>query len=100
MKIKILKDEYLFNEQGTHVCDSNGVAIKALNDIECDVNEKLEIVLELIRQDRENRGLDMNGDPFPVLEPELVSEAPAEAPTQQDDSLVVETIVTGEENGI
>jgi hypothetical protein len=82
MKIKILKDEYLFNEKGTHICDSNGVAIKASEDIECDVNERSEIVLELLRLDRENRGLDIEGRPIlpEQIEPPVIEESPMSDP--------------------
>jgi len=39
-------------------------------------------------------------EPKVALEPELVNETPTEVPIQQEDSLVVKPIVTGEENGI
>ena len=66
MKIKILKDEYLFSEQGTHVCDAQGFAIKASEDVECEVSdEHAERIKELLKAERLNRGLDEEGNPIP-----------------------------------
>lgn len=81
MKIKILKDEYLFSEQGTHVCDKHGFAIKASEDVECEVNEEhAERVKALLKASRLNAGLDEEGNPIPASEPVVIEQpvAPVE----------------------
>lgn len=70
MLIKILKGEELFSEQGTHICNEQGIAIVASEDIDCEVNERIDIVRELLKASRLNRGLDENGDPIPVEIPQ------------------------------
>jgi hypothetical protein len=70
MLIKILKGEELFSEQGTHICDERGFAIIASEDTECEVNERIEIINNLLKASRLNRGLDENGDPIPTEEPQ------------------------------
>lgn len=92
MKIKILKDEYLFNEQGLHIIDENGFAIKATEDTECEVSERADFILELLKVERNNRGLDENGDPIPPPQPEVPEEVQPEVPSSDDES--------GVENGI
>ena len=64
MKVKILVGEYLFNEQGLHVCDNLGFATKAEVDIEVEISEdKADHVKYLLSIDRLNRGLDATGNP-------------------------------------
>lgn len=66
MKIKILKDEYLFSEQGAHVLDARGIAIRASDDIEVEVlDEHVERVKDILTQGRLIRGLDADGIPIP-----------------------------------
>lgn len=63
MNIKILKNEYLFSKDGYHICDENGFATMAQEDCEILVEDKqAERVLSIIKKDRENRGLDENGN--------------------------------------
>lgn len=62
MKIKILKGEWLYSKQGTHICDENGIAKVATEDTECEVSERVEIVLELVKQHRASQGLDAQGN--------------------------------------
>lgn len=65
MKIKILKGEYLFNEEGTHICDSSGFARIAEEDVDCEINdEHFERVQNLVVSDRQFRGLDADGNPI------------------------------------
>lgn len=86
MKIKILAGEHLFSEQGTHVCDSNGIALRAVEDVEIEVAERVEIVLELIKNDRLNLGLDENGDPIPepVIEQPAIEEPVSPSPAIEE----------------
>lgn len=68
MKIKILKDEYLFSQDGCHICDSSGFAVKAQDDQDCEVNEQhSDRVISLLSQDRSMRGLMPDGS-LPVVE--------------------------------
>lgn len=63
MKIKILKDEYIFSKIGLHVCDENGFAIRAKEDTTCDVlKEHADRVKEILALERSNRGLDADGN--------------------------------------
>jgi len=62
MKIKILKGECLFNEKGTHIIDSNGFACLAQEDTECEVFERIDIVLNLLAIGRAELGLDAKGN--------------------------------------
>jgi hypothetical protein len=63
MIIKILKDEYLFSNEGTHICDENGIAIKASEDTDCDIAEvHHQRVYDLVVSNRAFRGLDENGN--------------------------------------
>lgn len=86
MKIKILKDEYLFSEQGTHVLDEQGFAVLAQEDCECEVSdEQVERVSALLKAERNFKGLDENGNPIPeqpqpeeLPDPSLIIETPAE----------------------
>lgn len=73
MKIKILKGECLFNEQGTHVIVNDQVLI-AQEDTEIEVLERIDAVLELCRVSRETRGLDKDGNPIPPPQSELTEE--------------------------
>jgi hypothetical protein len=53
MKILIKKGEYLFNQNGHHVLDSKGFAIKASEDTECEVNEEASgKVLNILNESR------------------------------------------------
>jgi hypothetical protein len=62
MKIKILKGENIFNEDGNHVCDEKGFAIKADKDVECEINEDNFLkVKSIIAEDRKFRGLNEDG---------------------------------------
>lgn len=65
MKIKILKGEYLFSELGTHVIDDKGFALKAEEDCECEVLERVDFVKNIIVTDRFFKGLDEEGNPIP-----------------------------------
>ncbi len=64
MLIKILKGEQIFSEHGTHVCDDNGFAIIASQDMECEVNNRIETVIEILKEQRAIRGLDQDGNPL------------------------------------
>lgn len=73
MKIKILKDEHLFSNEGTHICDGRGFAIKASEDQYCDVSEEhVDRVRQLLAVNRVMRGLDADGNEI-IMEP-LVAE--------------------------
>lgn len=68
MKIKILKGEYLFNQDGCHICDSSGFAMKAQDDQECEVAEQhSDKVISLLSQDRALKGLLPDGS-LPIIE--------------------------------
>jgi hypothetical protein len=69
MKILILKDEYILNNKGHHICDDRGFAIKAEEDIECEVEDSFfSAVQDRIIEERAIRGLDADGNPIPVEE--------------------------------
>lgn len=68
MLIKILKGEELFSKQGTHICDSNGIAIVAIEDTECEIDDRIETVKNILKQKRLDRGLDEDGNPIPQQE--------------------------------
>lgn len=71
MKIKILKNEYLFSTEGCHICDENGFATTSQEDCEIDVEDsQVERVLSAIKTDREKRGLDENGNIVVISIPE------------------------------
>ncbi len=74
MIIKILPGEYLINENGNHVCDENGFAIISDTEINVEVIDNAQEILNIIEQDRLNRGLDRNG--LPIVEPEPAIEQP------------------------
>jgi hypothetical protein len=62
MKVKILAGEYLFDEQGLHVLDDRGFALKADAEVEVEVSDsKADQVKALLIADRANRGLDAEG---------------------------------------
>jgi hypothetical protein len=62
MKVKILAGEYLFDEQGLHVLDDRGFALKADAEVEVEVSDsKADQVKALLVSDRANRGLDAEG---------------------------------------
>lgn len=65
MLIKILKGEQIFSKEGTHICDEYGFAVTALEDTECEVNNRIEIVKQILKDQREARGLDEDGNPIP-----------------------------------
>lgn len=91
MKIKILKDEYLFSEVGTHICDEKGFAIKASEDTECEVEDShVERVQALLTVDRANRGLDSNGN---VVEPKEAVEEKVELVEKLQDSAAESDLV-------
>ena len=74
MKVKILAGEYLFSEQGVHICNDLGFATKADADVEVEVSdEKVDHVKTLLAIDRLNRGLDAEGN-APVLIEEVKDE--------------------------
>lgn len=53
MKILIKKGEYLFDENGHHVLDEKGFAIKAEEDTECSVDDEIsDKVLEIVEESR------------------------------------------------
>jgi hypothetical protein len=86
MKMKILKGEYLFSEQGTHICDENGFALIAEEDTECHIlPEHLERVQALVIEDRVLRGLDAEGNPIPEEVEEAIEEASEET---EEDTLI------------
>ena len=63
MKIKILAGEYLFDEQGHHVLDDRGFALKADAEVDVEILDgKSEQVKTLLIADRVNRGLDADGN--------------------------------------
>jgi len=71
MKMMIKKGEYIFSEQGTHVCDESGIAIRAEADVECEINEEhYPRVSDLVSADRLHRGLDINGNEIVAPEPQ------------------------------
>ena len=79
MIIKILKDEYLFSYQGTHICDEKGMAIKASEDTDCDIAEEHhQRVYDLIIADRAFKGLDENGNLIVPPETEETVTPPSE----------------------
>ncbi len=80
MLIKILKGEEIFSEQGLHICDDNGIAIITSEDTECEVNERVDFVQQLLTEKRLNRGLDKDGNPIVIEEPqpEIIPEVTAE----------------------
>ncbi len=68
MKIKILKDEYIFSSRGTHICDDKGFAIQAQEDQELSIDDDCsEKVASLLSQERAMRGLMPDGSE-PVIE--------------------------------
>lgn len=74
MKVKILAGEYLFSEQGVHVCNDLGFATKADADVEVEIaDDKADQVKALLVIDRLNRGLDAEGN-TPVLVEEAKDE--------------------------
>jgi hypothetical protein len=80
MKVKILAGEYLFSEQGLHVLDDRGFALKADTEIEVEVSDsKADQVKALIVADRANRGLDAEGAAIVVEEL-----APLEEPLEDE----------------
>lgn len=61
--MKILKGEELFNEQGLHILDDKGVAIKADQDTECNIlPEYLDRVKQIVVSNRLAKGLDEEGN--------------------------------------
>mgnify|MGYP003329526729 CR=1 FL=1 len=86
MKIKILAGEYLISEQGTHICDSNGFAMRAEEDTECEIKERVDVVLEIIKNDRLNHGLDENGNPIPepIIETPFVEQSISASPAVEE----------------
>lgn len=68
MLIKILKGEQIFSEQGVHVCDERGFAIVASEDTDCEVTDRIEIVKQILKDQRAMRGLDEDGNPIPPPE--------------------------------
>lgn len=74
MLIKILKGEELFSREGTHICDNNGIAIVATEDTEFEVEERIDIVKNILKQKRLDRGLDEDGNPIPEQEKESAQE--------------------------
>ena len=82
MKIKLLKDDYIFSETGTHICDSDGFALKATEDSEFEIgDEHFERVSNLVVADRLSRGLDADGKRIPKpkpQEPELFESEPTQ----------------------
>lgn len=72
MKIKILKDEYLFSNRGTHMCDNKGFAIRAQEDQELTVDDDCsENVASLLSQERAMRGLMPDGSESVIEEPKV-----------------------------
>ena len=72
MKIKILKDEYLFNNRGTHICNEKGFAKRAQEDQELDIDDDCsENAVSLLSQDRAMRGLMPDGSEPVIEEPKV-----------------------------
>jgi len=70
--MKILKGEHLFSALGTHICDAKGVAIKATEDVECDIiPEHFDRVKSIIETERSIKGLDAEGKPIIEVTPDL-----------------------------
>jgi hypothetical protein len=64
--MKILKGETLFDKEGLHILNSKGIAIKAEQDIECEIlPEHLDRVVTVLIRNRLERGLDAEGNPLP-----------------------------------
>lgn len=98
--MKILKDEYLFDSNGLHILDDRGIATRATEDVECEVDEQhLERVIAIVIKDRARRGLDANGDIIIEESLETVSEHQIpEEQLQQPVLTLVEDIATNEES--
>jgi hypothetical protein len=86
MKIKILKDEYLFNQSGHHICDKDGFATKAEQETECEVDDSIaDRVMSLIVEDRAIRGLMPDGS-LPVIEEPKVPQELLDAESGSSDA--------------
>lgn len=63
MKLKILKGEALFSEQGLHIIGSDDVAIIASEDTECEIAEEhFEQVKGIVVSNRLKYGFDEDGN--------------------------------------
>jgi hypothetical protein len=63
MLIKILKGETLYSAQGTHICDDKGFALIAEEDTDCNVQDRIDIVMQILKEQRLGRGLNEDGSP-------------------------------------
>lgn len=58
MKIMLQKGDYLWSIDGTHICDETGLALKAENVTEVEIEDRhLDRVVPIIRQTRRSEGL-------------------------------------------
>jgi len=58
MRILLQKGDYLWTKHGTHICDEVGIASRALETTEVEIDdEHLARVLPVIRQTRRSQGL-------------------------------------------
>jgi len=97
--MKILKDEHLFDKNGLHILDDKGIATRATEDVECEVDEQhLERVKAIVIKDRAHRGLDAEGNALVEELLETVSEQQiTEEQLQQPVLSLVQDIATSEE---
>ena len=83
MKIKIFKDENLFDHNGHHICDASGFAIKATEDTECEIDDMhADRVLLIVQQERQLKE-DMKKVPQTHMEEMEIPELPIMQPTQE-----------------
>ena len=73
--MKILKGEELFNQDGLHILDAKGIAIKAEEDTECEIHpDHLERVRSIVIAKRLAKGLDEQGNEIKKEEPSIIEE--------------------------
>ena len=87
MKLKILKGEALFSEQGLHILGSDDVAVIASEDTECEIAEEhFDRVKELVVSNRLKYGFDEDGNipqPEQPKQPEEILVQQEETPPQE-----------------
>ena len=68
MLVKFLQGEYIFDENGLGVGDEAGAHKKATEETFIEIHDdKVSFVLAYLEFDRAQRGLDLEGNPPPVL---------------------------------
>ncbi len=90
MLIKILKGEELFSKQGTHICDSKGIALVATEDTECEVDDRIDMVKSILKQKRLDRNLDEEGNPIVAKEEKTPEQEILPPSDQQVDDTIKE----------